>query len=374
MRCHAGRPWVVLAVASLAAAPVSARDRSASVAIDHAAVGCVVADRFPRLTARVEPVAEVGRVRALFRPAGTEGWYSVLLKAEGDAFAGVLPRPRKELRALEYYIEATDRAFEVARTAEFRVDVVPGPGACPQGKVLAGALASASVVLEAPAGAAPVPAGFAAAGVAGATAGLPTAAIVGLAAGGAGVVGGVAAAAGAGGDEGPAPLPTGTFVGTLSAYTDTKTYSYGDWRCVITSRAPSSRLVLDLTDTSGTGTYDFGGTVVVEVTSGSTWPLEGPDGYEYRCNVGGTSTLDVRQTIPVQLSVAGSRVSGTATMPPQTNAYPAAGRAFALEGTRAGTSVNGTFTMSTVLPVWGWAPFFTATMTFSGGTFAAVKQ
>jgi hypothetical protein len=164
-----------------------------AVTIEHAAVGCIVAERFPRFEARFDPAAQVSRARLHFRPAGGPHWYSVPMKAEGRIFAGVLPKPKRSLQKLDYYIEATDTSFGSARTAEYDPEVASGPGAC-RDKTVAGALTSASVLIEGPAGAPLVPVGFDPEGVVSAS-GAP-----GASAGGGGlgktalIVGGVAAA------------------------------------------------------------------------------------------------------------------------------------------------------------------------------------
>jgi hypothetical protein len=148
---------------SVATALLSAA-AEASVAIDHGGVGCIVAEQFPRFEAHLDPVAEVSRARLHFRPKGGPHWYSVAMKTEGDAFVGVLPKPKKTLKRLDYYIEATDRSFGTSRTAEFSPEVASGPVAC-KNKVVAGALSTASVVIEGPAGAPLVPVGFEPTGV-----------------------------------------------------------------------------------------------------------------------------------------------------------------------------------------------------------------
>ena len=170
-----------------------ASEARAAVTIDHGAVGCIVAERFPRFEARLDPAAEVSRARLHFRPAGGPHWYSVPMKAEGGVFAGVLPKPRKSLKGLDYYIEATDASFGSTRTAEHNPVVAAGPAAC-EDKTVAGALSSASVLIEGPAGAPLVPVGFDPQGVVSAS-GAPSASAGG---GGLGktalIVGGVAAA------------------------------------------------------------------------------------------------------------------------------------------------------------------------------------
>lgn len=183
--------------APVALALLATTEARAAVTIEHSGVGCIVAERFPRFEARLDPAAEVSRARLHFRPAGGPHWYSVPMKAEGPVFAGVLPKPKKTLQKLDYYIEATDTSFGSARTAEYDPDVASGLGAC-QDKPVAGALSTASVLIEGPAGAPLVPVGFdpqgvvSASGSAGASAGGgglgKTALIVGgLAAAGAGV-------------------------------------------------------------------------------------------------------------------------------------------------------------------------------------------
>lgn len=183
-------------------------------AISHAGVGCAVAEKFPRLEARIVPADAVARAVVHFRTAAAQPWYAVAMKAEGEAFSGVLPKPKGSLKAFQYYIDVTDSAFATSRTPEYTTAVVSGPGGC-QGKMMAGALGSASILLEVPAGAALVPAGFGSAGVAAAGSGTAAAASAGAAGGGgagigtvAAIVGGGAAVAGAvvvakaaGGDE-----------------------------------------------------------------------------------------------------------------------------------------------------------------------------
>ena len=183
-------------------------------AIDHAPVGCVVAEKYPRMDARIEPSSSVARATLHFRSANGGPWYLVAMKAQGGTFEGVLPKPKKSLKTFAYYIEAADTAFATSRTPEYSAQVVDGPAAC-QGKKMAGAVGSTSVLLEVPAGAPAVPVGFAPAGIAGTAAGTASA-VTGAAAGGGGVAttvllvaGGVAAAGAAvavaashGGDSG----------------------------------------------------------------------------------------------------------------------------------------------------------------------------
>jgi hypothetical protein len=152
--------------------------------IDHEAVSCVVADRFPQLEARFTPADAVGRARVLFRTETAPVWYGVTMKREGDVFAAALPKPRKSLRRFVYYVEVADTNLVTSRSEEHTVEVVAGEGGCAKG-VVAAAVTAATVLLEVPVGAAAIPAGFSGAGV--------------VAAGSATAAGGAAAASSGGG-------------------------------------------------------------------------------------------------------------------------------------------------------------------------------
>ena len=183
------------------------------IAIQHSAVGCVVAERFPRFEARFDPPERLSRARVHFRPEGGRHWYSVAMAREGDVFRAVMPKPKRSLKAFSYYIEATDADFTESRTQDYAPRVVGDPAECQEALMAVGA-STASVVVEASAGAPPIPPGFAATGVTttvGAAAGTVTAAagggggvslgLVAGVAGGAAVATGVVVAAGHGGNN-----------------------------------------------------------------------------------------------------------------------------------------------------------------------------
>jgi hypothetical protein len=176
-----------------------------SAEIDHKALGCVVAEKYPRLEARVTPPDGVSRARVFFRAEGRPAWYAVAMKRDGDIYAAVLPKPKKSLKRFEYYLEVMDTAMTPSRTQDYRTDVVSGAGGCGSG-MMAVVVSAASVLLEVPAGAAAIPAGFSSAGVvaAGSTAAGAATAATGAASGGGGgvgttalIVGGAAVVAGA---------------------------------------------------------------------------------------------------------------------------------------------------------------------------------
>jgi hypothetical protein len=149
------------------------------VVIDHKAVGCIVVGKYPKMNACFTPAADLARSRVYFRPEGASGWYYVEMKADQSCFAGTLPKPGKKLvgKKIEYYVEAQNKAFEPARTAEFGPVVVKSAQECKKDVPVAPFLNNATVAVF-PA----LPAGFVGGGIG-------TAAIVGIAAAGAAAAG-----------------------------------------------------------------------------------------------------------------------------------------------------------------------------------------
>jgi hypothetical protein len=221
------RLFACSAVSLAVAVPASA----SGPRIAHSPVGCVVAERFPRIGAGVTPEDRVARTRVYFRASGTPHWYFVDMVAETGTFWAALPKPKTQTAGVDYYIEATDRDQGVARTAEFSARVVSGPEGCGRDALLAGTVASAVVKVGTAVGASALPPGFGSPGVVllgtGATAagGVSTTTLV-LGAAGVGV--GVAAAVVLAGDGAapssaapPAAAPDTTFTRYYGDYTVT---------------------------------------------------------------------------------------------------------------------------------------------------------
>lgn len=175
--------------------------------IEHKPVGCVAAGKFPRFEAGFAPAGSIAAARVVFQGQTTD-WYSVAMKPEGSLFAGVLPQPKKELKSFRYYIEVTDKAMGASRTPEYTAAVVDSAGAC-QGRLMASALSSASVVLQGPAGVAALPAGFASTGVVAGSASGAAAGAAGASSSGASGAASAGAVAGAGGGIGTTALVIG---------------------------------------------------------------------------------------------------------------------------------------------------------------------
>ena len=206
------------------------------IQIVHDGVGCVVAGKFPRLEARIEPAASVGRARVHFRAEGSAAWYFVEMKAIVDAWVGVLPKPNATLTRFSYYLEVTGTRFEESRTAEYAPRVVKARAECEARTLVAAVSAIGPTLIGAPLGGPAMPAGFVSLSPAGATAsGVGTAAASG---GGSstglvlGVVGGALAVGGGvvaltrGGDSGAASAavaPGGTGGGVAGGGSGTRT-------------------------------------------------------------------------------------------------------------------------------------------------------
>jgi len=191
----------------LAGAPWSHAD---GVTIDHSAVGCIVAGKYPKMNACFAPAPNLARGRVYFRAQGTQYWYFVDMKLDATAakgetpcYAGILPKPKKSMvgKTINYYVEGVDKAFVEARTTEYNPQVVADEGSCRKEAPAAPFVNNATVTVGAAAGAPAVPVGFAVGG------GVSTGLIVG---GIAVVGGGTAAAVAISNNNGSTPSTSGT--------------------------------------------------------------------------------------------------------------------------------------------------------------------
>ncbi len=207
------------------ALPVAAAQAQAP-AIEHKAVNCIVAQQFPRFDACFAPAEQVARAKVQFRARGTPHWYSVDMGAQGPCHSGVLPKPKKSTKRIDYYIDVVDRRFNEGRTREHEPRVVERLGECGRDQLMAVGLGSAPpIVLGVAPGAPPIPVGFESAGIAGASApGAPVAQAKGGGGGGLAAVLVIGAAAGGAAyyftqketDEAAKPSYDGTWMGTTS--------------------------------------------------------------------------------------------------------------------------------------------------------------
>ncbi len=193
--------------AAQAPAPAALPVNPASIEIQHEAPSCVRAGKYARLDACFRPASALARARVYFRKGGTADWFYVEMTANAPCHRAILPRPKKDIGTIEYYVAATDRRSSESRTGEHSL-LVTQDGSCSAGPLAPIADAS-SVVIGSASGALPV--GFVTGGVS------PI-----LIAGGALVVGGGAAAVlTGGGDEAPPTTTTTTTTSTTTTSTTT---------------------------------------------------------------------------------------------------------------------------------------------------------
>jgi hypothetical protein len=288
--------------------------------LDHSAVGCVVAERFPRLEARFDPASSVARARVYFRAHATPHWYFVEMESRAGALFAALPKPKKTLTQLDYYIEVAGSDSALHRTPDYGARVASSESECGSAAAGGASTAGVSVVVHAAESSAPaLPAGFSSAGLtvppgaataggaAGATSGgISKTTIVLGTLGAAAVAGGVAVALANGGEESSL---SGHWVGT----------------------APDG-----LIDRGTTGCYAEADLDLNLTQSGGS--LTGTLSYRVRISPGGRDCLPVgTQSTPTPLSgtVAGNAVQF---------------RINTEEGTTA--SFNGTSTSSRIEGTW----------------------
>jgi hypothetical protein len=150
-------------LAMLLALPATVRAGRADIQSEP--VTCVLVDRYARVFARGVPPDEVGTAALEFRADAAAPWYAVRMAAEGDGWAGFLPRPRPGLERFWYRIVMGRPGQAPSSTAPVAVRVVSDPSACPRE---GGSALSAPIVVRVPAGVPvipPVPAGFSPTGV-----------------------------------------------------------------------------------------------------------------------------------------------------------------------------------------------------------------
>jgi hypothetical protein len=210
------RRGIALALVLVVSSAVSSR--SEAVAIDHKAVGCIVVGKYPKMNACFTPTSDVARSRVYFRPEGVASWYYVDMKSDQPCFAGTLPKPGKKLvgKKIEYYVEAQNKTFEPARTAEFAPIVVKSAQECKKNVPVAPFLNNATVAVFPS-----VPAGFVGGGIG-------TAAVVGIVGAGAAAAGTAAVVASNNNDTTTTTVavgvnPTTTTTTTLAPVTTTTT-------------------------------------------------------------------------------------------------------------------------------------------------------
>jgi hypothetical protein len=111
---------VLLPLAALADDPPS---------IEHQPALCTVPDKPLSLCAAISDDGSVAAARLHFRRAGEDYWSYVVMTFTGVSYCGTLPAPLVRTKAIEYYVQAIDNAYQPTRTSTFRLPVEP-EGVC----------------------------------------------------------------------------------------------------------------------------------------------------------------------------------------------------------------------------------------------------
>lgn len=110
--------------APAAAAPTPASQTRLQIA--HDPLACVTTVIAPVVEAKVQPSPDLSVSRVFFRPAGTPYFYYVVMSGAAPDLSGTLPRPLPELKAMDYYVQATDKVSLSRKTPDYAPPVVPG--------------------------------------------------------------------------------------------------------------------------------------------------------------------------------------------------------------------------------------------------------
>jgi hypothetical protein len=114
--------------AALALAPSPAR-ADEPPAVEHQPALCAVPDKPLALCASISDDGTVAAARVYFRRAGEDFYAYVAMAFTGVNYCGTLPAPLARSKAIEYYVQAVDDAYQPTRTSTYRLPVQP-EGAC----------------------------------------------------------------------------------------------------------------------------------------------------------------------------------------------------------------------------------------------------
>lgn len=100
------------------------------VAIDHKEIGCIVAGKYPKMSACFAPASLVKKARVYFRPETLPTWYYVEMSSDAPCFSGVLLKPSKALidKRIFYYLDV--QGGGTGRTPEYGPVVVASEDDC----------------------------------------------------------------------------------------------------------------------------------------------------------------------------------------------------------------------------------------------------
>ncbi len=91
--------------------------------VEHQPALCTVPDKPLSLCASVSDDGTVAAARIYFRRAGEDFYSYVAMAFTGVNYCGTLPAPLARTKAIEYYVQAVDNAYQPTRTSTFRLPV-----------------------------------------------------------------------------------------------------------------------------------------------------------------------------------------------------------------------------------------------------------
>jgi len=97
--------------------------------VEHQPALCTVPDKPLSLCAAISDDGNVATARVYFRRAGEDYYSFVNMAFTGVSYCGTIPGPREKAKAIEYYVQAVDDAYQPQRTSTFRLAVQP-EGVC----------------------------------------------------------------------------------------------------------------------------------------------------------------------------------------------------------------------------------------------------
>jgi len=115
-----------LSIVLLAAAAARADDPPS---VEHQPALCTVPEKAVALCASISDDGTVATARLYFRRAGEDYYAFVNMAFTGVNYCGTVPGPREKTKAVEYYVQAVDDAYQPTRTSTFRIPVQP-EGVC----------------------------------------------------------------------------------------------------------------------------------------------------------------------------------------------------------------------------------------------------
>lgn len=98
--------------------------------VDHQPVPCMVPGKPMSLCASISDDSKVASARIYFRAAGEKFFAYVDMSFGGISYCGTVPAVIEgKTKAIEYYVQAVDDAYQPQRTSTFQMSVQP-EGAC----------------------------------------------------------------------------------------------------------------------------------------------------------------------------------------------------------------------------------------------------